>query len=444
MKEPSEKEIKSFLRETLLNEDLDQLTVKMVLVKLNAEPGTPIPTEELFLSIGAKILSLAPVRGPERVGAYCAPAERFSIDFSEKKKKVKAWLEELMNEEEKASSEEDAKKKTPKRISAADVARATATPQRPGSEKKAKATPSASSSKSASKSGRSERSERRAGGFPTCKLSEKLTEFLGVDSLTRGEVVKAIWDYIKERGLQNPNNKREIHCDARLTELLGVDKCTMFSINKFLAPHIQGSDGKGKRKMERGEGEDGEGGEGKERKKRKPSGGLAKLCALSPSMAAFLGVDRLPRTEVVKRIWAYIKEKELQDPKDKRNIICDETLSAAFKGAKKMTMFSMNKLLSQDGHVRALEETTAVLAKEEEEEEEEDEEEGEEEEEEEGGAAEVPATKQEPVAVKQEPAGAAAAAAATAAAAVAAAAVKKEESEEEEGDGEDEDVDLDN
>ncbi|CAI4723433.1 CIC_collapsed_G0044160.mRNA.1.CDS.1 [Saccharomyces cerevisiae] len=66
---------------------------------------------------------------------------------------------------------------------------------------------------------------------------------------------------------------------------------------------------------------------------------------LSAPLQKFLGSEELPRTQVVKMIWQYIKEHDLQNPKDHREILCDEKMEPIF--GKKMTMFSMNKLLTK-------------------------------------------------------------------------------------------------
>lgn len=66
---------------------------------------------------------------------------------------------------------------------------------------------------------------------------------------------------------------------------------------------------------------------------------------LSAPLQKFLGSEELPRTQVVKMIWQYIKEHDLQNPKDRREILCDEKMKPIF--GKKMTMFSMNKLLTK-------------------------------------------------------------------------------------------------
>jgi len=57
---------------------------------------------------------------------------------------------------------------------------------------------------------------------------------LQVDKLSRPQVVKHLWVYIKDRELQNPDNRREILCDPRLKAVFGVEKINMFRMNKVL------------------------------------------------------------------------------------------------------------------------------------------------------------------------------------------------------------------
>jgi chromatin remodeling complex protein RSC6 len=64
------------------------------------------------------------------------------------------------------------------------------------------------------------------------------------------------------------------------------------------------------------------------------------------ALAAVVGSKPLPRTEVVKCLWAYIKRKGLQDTKNKRNINADEKLKPVFGGKKTVNMFEMTKLVS--------------------------------------------------------------------------------------------------
>jgi chromatin remodeling complex protein RSC6 len=70
---------------------------------------------------------------------------------------------------------------------------------------------------------------------------------------------------------------------------------------------------------------------------------------LTPSadLAAIVGVSPLPRTEVVKKLWEYIKKNSLQDAKNKRNINADEKLLKVFGGKKTVSMFEMTALVSK-------------------------------------------------------------------------------------------------
>ncbi|HCR31083.1 MAG TPA: hypothetical protein DIV79_13810 [Opitutae bacterium] len=64
------------------------------------------------------------------------------------------------------------------------------------------------------------------------------------------------------------------------------------------------------------------------------------------ALAAVVGSDPLPRTEVTKKLWDYIKSNDLQNPSNKREIIADDKLKAVFDGRDKVTMFEMTKLVS--------------------------------------------------------------------------------------------------
>jgi chromatin remodeling complex protein RSC6 len=73
---------------------------------------------------------------------------------------------------------------------------------------------------------------------------------------------------------------------------------------------------------------------------------LAKPLNLSPELEAVIGQGPMPRTEVVKKLWEYIKKHNLQNPQNKRNILADEKLKAIFGGKSEVTMFEMTKLVS--------------------------------------------------------------------------------------------------
>ena len=72
---------------------------------------------------------------------------------------------------------------------------------------------------------------------------------------------------------------------------------------------------------------------------------LSKPLNLSPELEAVIGSGPMPRTEVVKKLWEYIKKHDLQNPQNKRNILADEKLKAIF-GKNEVTMFEMTKLVS--------------------------------------------------------------------------------------------------
>jgi chromatin remodeling complex protein RSC6 len=81
-------------------------------------------------------------------------------------------------------------------------------------------------------------------------------------------------------------------------------------------------------------------------KKRTPNPAFMKALTPSPALAAIVGAHPLPRTEVVKKVWDYIKANKLQDSANKRNINADAKLKEIFKKPQ-VTMFEMTKLISQ-------------------------------------------------------------------------------------------------
>jgi chromatin remodeling complex protein RSC6 len=72
---------------------------------------------------------------------------------------------------------------------------------------------------------------------------------------------------------------------------------------------------------------------------------LSKPLSLSPELEAVIGKGPMPRTEVVKQLWVYIKKNNLQNPQNKRNILADAKLKLVF-GKDEVTMFEMTKLVS--------------------------------------------------------------------------------------------------
>ena len=69
--------------------------------------------------------------------------------------------------------------------------------------------------------------------------SPELAAIVGPGMLPRGQVVKKVWDYIKLHNLQDAKDKRQINADAALKKVFGVDKCSMFEMNKYLAKNLK-------------------------------------------------------------------------------------------------------------------------------------------------------------------------------------------------------------
>ena len=81
--------------------------------------------------------------------------------------------------------------------------------------------------------------------------------------------------------------------------------------------------------------------------KRSPNPAFMKALTPSSQLAAVVGDKPLPRTEAVKKLWAYIKKNGLQDSKNRRNINADEKLKPVFNGKSQVSMFDMTKLMSK-------------------------------------------------------------------------------------------------
>ena len=81
---------------------------------------------------------------------------------------------------------------------------------------------------------------------------------------------------------------------------------------------------------------------------RKPNAAFMKPVQPSDALAEVVGGKAIPRTEVTKKLWAYIKKNGLQDKKNKRMINADDALKAVFGGKTQVSMFDMTKLVSKN------------------------------------------------------------------------------------------------
>ncbi len=85
----------------------------------------------------------------------------------------------------------------------------------------------------------------------------------------------------------------------------------------------------------------------KKKTARKANAAFMKPMTPSAQLAEVIGDKPMPRTEVTKKLWAYIKKNSLQDPKNKRNINADAKLKPVFAGKGTVSMFEMTKLVSK-------------------------------------------------------------------------------------------------
>ena len=85
----------------------------------------------------------------------------------------------------------------------------------------------------------------------------------------------------------------------------------------------------------------------KKKSARKPNAAFMAPVTPSPQLAEVVGAKPIPRTEVTKRLWSYIKKNDLQDPKNRRMIKADGTLKTVFGGKSQVNMFEMTKLVGK-------------------------------------------------------------------------------------------------
>jgi len=84
---------------------------------------------------------------------------------------------------------------------------------------------------------------------------------------------------------------------------------------------------------------------------RKPNAAFMKPMTPSPALSEVVGTKAIPRTEVTKKLWAYIKKNKLQDAKNRRMIKADDNLKTVFGGKAQVNMFEMTKLVNK--HLKA-------------------------------------------------------------------------------------------
>lgn len=184
------------------------------------------------------------------------------------------------------------------------------------------------------------------------ELSKALAKFLGKGThMSRPQVVKNMWIYIREEKLQNPDKKSEIILDKAMKKVFEVDRFTMFQMNRHISAHIhpfkplptpEEEEEIRKRKEE----EKARKKKMKKRKQKNPPKRRFALYRLSDILAELTGSEIMTRQKVTKELVNYTKNNNLQNPDDRRQIMCDDLLKRIMNGQESVTYFSMQKYIS--------------------------------------------------------------------------------------------------
>ncbi|XP_057818499.2 upstream activation factor subunit spp27 [Cryptomeria japonica] len=166
------------------------------------------------------------------------------------------------------------------------------------------------------------RKRSRPGGLnKVCGVSPELQAIVGQPTMPRTQIVKQLWMYIRANNLQDPNNKRNIICNDALRLVFDTNSTDMFQMNKLLARHIWAIDSV-----------DDDLEPNAKKIANVNAAPLISPAPISDSLASFLGTSEIekPQEEVVKHLWNYITENNLQDMLDKEKVNCDEKLEKLF------------------------------------------------------------------------------------------------------------------
>lgn len=209
--------------------------------------------------------------------------------------------------------------------------------------------------------------------------SPDLQQFVEDRAQPRSDVLKSLSKYVKEHDLQDPNDKRMVLCDAKLKKLLGVEKCSILAMSKYVTPHLSKPEVVGGKYLEdagrfeeeylrakaaeaaqrAANGEPVK--EGRTKRKRRVSKTntedkkkgrrLFKPVLLSPDLAAICRQQQMPRHEIVRAVWEYIRLNNLQ-AKSGEPIKCDFLLRKVF-GSDEIDVRTIMKGVS--AHVQKIE-----------------------------------------------------------------------------------------
>lgn len=182
--------------------------------------------------------------------------------------------------------------------------------------------------------------------------SKTLCEFVEDKAQFRATILKSLSAYVKSHNLQDEDDRRLIHCDERLKNLFGVSQCTILQMSKFVSPHLQKPEDiggrylseaqdlerryleekllKDQKKKETGSSRRSRVASGPSKENRKAGTKLFKPVVLSEELSAICRSQKeLPRQEIVKAVWEYIRLNNLQGKRGEP-IKCDFLLKRVY------------------------------------------------------------------------------------------------------------------
>ncbi|KAF0890982.1 hypothetical protein E2562_005091 [Oryza meyeriana var. granulata] len=185
-------------------------------------------------------------------------------------------------------------------------------------------------------------SKRKRGGpgglNKVCAISPELQTIVGETVMSRTQIVKQLWQYIRQNNLQDPDDKRKIICNDELRVVFGTDTTDMFKMNKLLAKHITPLDPKDQMR---------------DVKKFKPSNVATQpmppisqpSVVISDALAKFIGTEgAVPQDDALRYLWDYIKANQLEDVIT-GSILCDSKLQELF-GCESIPSSGLSELLA--------------------------------------------------------------------------------------------------
>jgi upstream activation factor subunit UAF30 len=174
-----------------------------------------------------------------------------------------------------------------------------------------------------------------------CSVSPELQAIVGEPALSRTEIVKQLWVYIRKHNLQDPSNKRKIICDDALRIVFETDSTDMFKMNKLLSKHISPLGPTKESSQAKRLKEDVEAAT----ESREPS---PPPMLISEALAQFFGTGEreMLQSEALSRVWDYIKANGLEDPLNSMAIVCDSKLQELF-GCESISALGIPELLAR-------------------------------------------------------------------------------------------------